>query len=35
MVWVEAVIWKVGIKITCFLLLYFVRGGITTKKILF
>ena len=34
MVWVEAVVWKVGVKITCFLLLYFV-SGIATKKILF
>ena len=35
MVWVEVAIWKFGVKITYFLLLYFVSSAITTTKILF
>ena len=35
MVWVEVAIWKFSVKITYFLLLYFVTSAIATMKILF
>ena len=34
MVWVEVAIWKFGVKITSFFLLYFVNGANAPVKIL-